>query len=108
MRVTVLVATMLVALVAAGALAPVGATAQRRQLLDYPDGPDLYMPVPADNPLRQDVIDLGRSLFFDPVLSVDASFACASCHQPERGFANGQPTSVGVFGRRGPATFRRS
>ncbi len=33
------------------------------------------------------VVDLGRMLFFDPVLSGNGERACASCHQPERAFA---------------------
>ena len=43
---------------------------------------------------------LGRRLFFDPVLSVDRSIACASCHDPARGFADTEALSVGVHGRR--------
>ena len=30
-------------------------------------------------------IDLGRYLFFDPVLSADGSVSCASCHDPHAG-----------------------
>ncbi len=41
-------------------------------------------------------IDLGRYLFFDPVLSKDGTVSCASCHQPEKGFSDGLTTSVGV------------
>lgn len=41
-------------------------------------------------------IDLGRYLFFDPILSGDGSMSCASCHQPEKGFSDGLPTSVGI------------
>jgi len=41
-------------------------------------------------------IDLGRYLFFDPVLSKDGTVSCASCHQPEKGFSDGLSTSVGV------------
>lgn len=41
-------------------------------------------------------IDLGRYLFFDPVLSKDGTVSCASCHQPEKGFSDGLATSVGV------------
>ena len=41
-------------------------------------------------------IDLGRYLFFDPVLSVDGSVSCASCHQPDKGFADGRGRSIGV------------
>ncbi len=44
-------------------------------------------------------IDLGRYLFFDPVLSGDGSVSCASCHQPDKGFTDGQALSVGVAGR---------
>jgi cytochrome c peroxidase len=43
-------------------------------------------------------IDLGRYLFFDPVLSGDNSMSCASCHHPELGFADGQARSTGVGG----------
>jgi len=44
-------------------------------------------------------IDLGRYLFFDPVLSRDGSIACASCHNPERGFSDSLPRSVGIGGQ---------
>ena len=44
-------------------------------------------------------LELGRRLFFDPLLSVDRSIACASCHVPERGFADGRARSLGVHGR---------
>ena len=40
-------------------------------------------------------IDLGRYLFFDPLLSNDGKFACASCHQPEKGFSDGRAQSTG-------------
>jgi cytochrome c peroxidase len=43
-------------------------------------------------------IDLGRYLFFDPVLSADGTVSCASCHQPDRGFADGRGRAVGVSG----------
>ena len=42
--------------------------------------------------------DLGRYLFFDPMLSGDGSISCASCHQPDRGFSDGLGRSVGVSG----------
>lgn len=41
-------------------------------------------------------IDLGRYLFFDPVLSADGSVSCASCHQPDKGFSDGKKTSEGI------------
>ncbi|MBQ0796370.1 cytochrome c peroxidase [Zhongshania sp.] len=43
-------------------------------------------------------IDLGRLLFFDPLLSADGDMACSSCHQPARGFADGLAGSVGRHG----------
>ena len=43
-------------------------------------------------------VDLGRYLFFDPILSPDNALACASCHLPERGFSDGQPRSIGNKG----------
>jgi cytochrome c peroxidase len=41
-------------------------------------------------------IDLGRYLFFDPVLSRDGSVSCATCHNPDKGFSDGLKTSVGI------------
>ena len=43
-------------------------------------------------------IDLGRYLFFDPLLSGDGSLSCASCHNPEQGLSDGLGRSVGVAG----------
>ncbi|GGO68260.1 cytochrome-c peroxidase [Bowmanella pacifica] len=44
-------------------------------------------------------IDLGRYLFFDPLLSKDGSLSCASCHQPALGFADGRARSIGMDGQ---------
>lgn len=41
-------------------------------------------------------IDLGRYLFFDPVLSKDGTVSCATCHQPQKGFSDGLKTSTGI------------
>ena len=35
--------------------------------------------LPADNPLTEEGVYLGRMLFYDPVLSIDSSTSCASC-----------------------------
>jgi len=43
-------------------------------------------------------IDLGRYLFFDPLLSGDGSLSCASCHHPDLGFSDGRGRSIGVTG----------
>lgn len=59
------------------------------------------MPVPEDNPLTAEKIELGRRLFFDRRLSRDGSIACSSCHDPEREFSDGRAVAAGVFGRQG-------
>lgn len=45
---------------------------------------------------------LGRQLFFDPILSGNSGRTCATCHQPERAFTDGETKSlaVGFGGRR--------
>jgi cytochrome c peroxidase len=43
-------------------------------------------------------IDLGRYLFFDPLLSANHKQACASCHQPAHGFSDGKALSTGSNG----------
>ena len=69
--------------------------------LAIPLGLDLYLPVPEDNPLTAEKIEIGRQLFFDRRLSRDGSLSCASCHQPGRAFADGRVIAVGVDGRQG-------
>ena len=67
-----------------------------------PLGLDALMPVPADNPLTPEGAALGRKLFFDPILSVDRSVSCSTCHDPDRSFTDDRPKAVGVFDRVGP------
>ena len=43
-------------------------------------------------------IDLGRYLFFDPILSGDGNLSCASCHHPDRGLSDSLPRSTGIGG----------
>ena len=69
--------------------------------LTIPLGLDLYLPVPEDNPLTAETIELGRRLFFDRRLSRDGSIACSSCHDPERAFSDGRPLAIGIDGRQG-------
>jgi cytochrome c peroxidase len=69
--------------------------------LVIPLGLDLYMPIPEDNPVTAEKIDLGRRLFNDRRLSRDGSVSCASCHDPQRAFSDGRTTAVGAFNRPG-------
>ena len=52
--------------------------------------------VPSWNPLTQEAIDLGRHLFYDPILSSDNTVSCASCHKQEHAFADNTQYSFGV------------
>ena len=54
------------------------------------------MEIPQDNQLTQARIDLGRKLFYEPLLSSDSSVSCGSCHQQELAFTDGIPISLGV------------
>lgn len=47
------------------------------------------VPIPGDNPMSPEKIDLGRMLYFDTRLSGDSSLSCAKCHDPGKGFSNG-------------------
>lgn len=47
-------------------------------------------------------IDLGRLLFFDPVLSGNKDLSCANCHNPAKGFSDGMARSVGASGELHP------
>jgi cytochrome c peroxidase len=58
-------------------------------------------PYPRDNPPTQETIALGRKLFYDHRLSRDNSISCASCHDPEKAFADTRPLSLGVAGATG-------
>ena len=53
---------------------------------------------PADNPNNAAAASLGERLFFDPILSVDSSISCGSCHKPELGFATNDKVTPGVGG----------
>ncbi|HGM5882222.1 MAG: c-type cytochrome [Stenotrophomonas maltophilia] len=56
----------------------------------------LLSPVdPPDNPSTPAKVALGRRLFFDPVLSKSRQLACASCHDPDLGWADGRRVSFG-------------
>ncbi len=59
------------------------------------------VPVPADNPLTEETVALGRRLYYDTALSIDNTVSCATCHHPDFGFSDGKPVSTGVQGKTG-------
>ncbi|MBT8107645.1 MAG: cytochrome-c peroxidase [Gammaproteobacteria bacterium] len=60
-------------------------------------GPKTGLPAARDGFSPQQ-IDLGRYLFFDPLLSGDGTLSCASCHHPDLGFSDGRARAVGIGG----------
>ena len=58
--------------------------------------------VPPDNPMTAEKVDLGRHLFYDTRLSKDGRFACATCHQQARAFADEKGRGLGITGELHP------
>ena len=59
------------------------------------------MDIPADNPLTEEGVHLGRMLFWEKSLSDDGSISCGSCHLPQHGFSDPARYSTGVTGAQG-------
>lgn len=59
------------------------------------------MEFPTDNEPDAQKIGLGERLFFDPIVSIDSSISCASCHKEVYGFADDVAISPGVEDRLG-------
>ena len=68
-----------------------------------PEVPAGFPPVifPDDNGYTEERWALGKKLFFDPILSLDSSISCASCHLPEYGFSDNRSLSPGILNRPG-------
>jgi len=52
-------------------------------------------PHPERNPFTKEKAELGKQLFFDPRLSGSMQIACASCHDPDLGWADGRTVAFG-------------
>lgn len=52
----------------------------------------VQIPFPASNPFTVEKYQLGKALFFDPLLSRSQSIACATCHNPSQSWTSRQPT----------------
>lgn len=57
-------------------------------------------PVPADNPMSAQKVELGRRLFYDIRLSGPGYMACATCHEIKRAFTDGRKVALGATGER--------
>ena len=59
------------------------------------------VPVPADNPLSDAKVALGKLLYFDRRLSLTGTVSCNSCHNVMAGGQDDKPVSVGALGKSG-------
>lgn len=59
------------------------------------------MKIPADNPMTEEGVALGRKLFYEPMLSANNQMSCATCHKIENAFADPRKFSEGVNGEMG-------
>lgn len=64
-------------------------------LMEIPKGFPAVI-APEGNEFTQVRWELGKKLFFDPILSADSSISCASCHHPQLAFSDNLPFSLGV------------
>jgi len=94
-----------------------GSDASSTQPLPWPRGrlPAIETDDTVPKGLREARVELGRLLFYDPVLSADRQTACASCHSEIWGMGDGLSRSVGHGsglltgpGRTGGALTRRN
>jgi cytochrome c peroxidase len=53
------------------------------------------IPYPKDNPYGRAKEELGRALFFDPILSGARVRSCATCHNPGLSWGDGEPRAIG-------------
>ena len=60
------------------------------------------VPFPHDNPFSQAKYELGRMLFFEPLLSKSGTMSCATCHNPGLSWGDGLATAVGDAGNAMP------
>ena len=83
----------------------IAAAAEDTALLKHAQG--IFQPQPknmatAEFPINRERVELGRSLFFDPRLTIDASMSCSSCHQPAFYGTDTLPKPMGVRQRPHP------
>lgn len=70
------------------------------ELSPLPDSP----PIPADNPMSEAKIELGKQLYFDPRVSKNGTVSCNSCHNVMAGGSDNRAVSAGIHGLTGPVS----
>jgi cytochrome c peroxidase len=82
-----------------GAAAEEAALLKQAQQIFQPLTKDLAN---AEFTITRERVELGRSLFFDPRLTIDGNMSCSSCHQPAFYGTDARPKSIGVQQRPHP------
>jgi len=59
------------------------------------------VPIPANNPMTKEKIELGKKLYFEPALSKSGQFSCNSCHNLGTWGVDNQQFSIGHKWQRG-------
>lgn len=59
------------------------------------------IPFPEGNEFTLERWELGKKLFYDPIMSVDSTVSCGSCHKAHLAFSDDQAFSPGVENRPG-------
>jgi len=57
-------------------------------------------PVPADNPMNEAKVQLGRRLFYDQRMSINGKGSCSTCHLQQFAFSNQKAVAEGVTGEK--------
>ena len=57
--------------------------------------------IPTYNPMTEEKFALGKQLYFEPRISKDGTVSCATCHNPEKGWTDQLPHSIGIHGQEG-------
>ncbi len=93
---------------AAVLLLPLLFSCQKEVVSEIPEPEILVIPAgfpemsfPEDNTFSRARWELGKKLFFDPILSEDNSISCGSCHKPSLAFADDKDFSPGVENQAG-------
>lgn len=81
------------------------ALAMLLDVVSQADGEEKFAPLPTKvpqaegNPSTPGKVALGKQLFFDARLSGNNKISCATCHLPDKAFADGRATSLGFDGK---------
>ena len=62
---------------------------------------NMITPLPKKIKTDPKKVNLGRMLFFDPILSKNQTISCASCHNLASGGDDDRPVSIGINGKKG-------